>query len=112
MRRMFLNKPWKSHSDITLVGDAAHVMPPFAGIGVNIGLLDALHLVNNLTEENFTNTLDAISDYEQKMFIYASEAQEQTQMAEEGIHSDKQFQETLKAKKEWDAKIVKPQKVK
>jgi len=111
MRRMFLDEPWESKSNITLVGDAAHVMPPFAGIGVNIGLLDALHLSINLTEGNFTDTLSAVKDYERKMIAYASEAQEQTQMAEEGIHSDEDFKENRQAKEEWDKKIVAPKKI-
>ncbi len=100
MRRMFVTKPWESKSDITLVGDAAHVMPPFAGIGVNIGLLDALHLAANLTEGDFPDTLSAIKDYEQKMFAYAGEAQEQTQIAEESIHSE----EAQQMKREWEGK--------
>ncbi|WP_337965708.1 NAD(P)/FAD-dependent oxidoreductase [uncultured Flavobacterium sp.] len=112
MRRMFLNEPWQSQSNITLVGDAAHVMPPFAGIGVNIGLLDALHLAKSLTEEDFPDLLSAVKDYERKMIAYASEAQEQTQMAEEGIHSDEGFEENRKAKEDWDQKILEPKEIK
>ena len=107
MRRMYLDQPWKSQSDITLIGDAAHLMPPFAGIGVNIGLLDALHLSTNLTECNFPDTLSAVRDYEQKMYVYAHEAQQQTAMAEEMIHSDDEENEDerKRAKEEWDNKL-------
>lgn len=38
---------------ITLVGDAARAMSLFAGIGVNIGLVDALTLADNLTSGQF-----------------------------------------------------------
>ncbi|OXA82034.1 6-hydroxynicotinate 3-monooxygenase [Flavobacterium aquidurense] len=106
MRRMHLDKPWQSQSDITLAGDAAHVMPAFAGIGVNIGLLDALHLAANLTEGDFPDLLSAVKDYERKMIAYAIEAQEHTQMAEEGIHSDESFEEGRFDKEEWDKKII------
>ena len=51
-------------------------MPPFAGQGVNIGLRDALILSGNLTNGKFETIQKAIDDYEQKMFVYAKEAQE------------------------------------
>lgn len=79
-RKISLDKPWNSNRPlpITLIGDAAHIMPPFAGQGVNIGLKDALILSENLTNGAFETIEAAIKDYEQKMFVYAKEAQYET----------------------------------
>jgi tetracycline resistance monooxygenase len=72
-----LDQPWKNNRPlpITLIGDAAHLMPPFAGQGVNTGLVDAAILAANLTKGTFGTIGAAISDYEQQMFVYASAAQ-------------------------------------
>lgn len=76
-RKLPLSAPWKTDRPlpITLIGDAAHLMPPFAGQGVNTGLMDALILSGNLTGGSYDSLQTAINDYEQQMFIYASEAQ-------------------------------------
>jgi 2-polyprenyl-6-methoxyphenol hydroxylase-like FAD-dependent oxidoreductase len=87
-RKISLDKPWKSNRPlpITLIGDAAHVMPPFAGKGVNTGLMDALILSNNLTNGKFGTIAAAINDYEQKMIVYAKEAQVETSKNEIAMH--------------------------
>jgi len=73
MRKLPLEN-WRPHTNITLIGDAAHVMPPFSGIGVNIGLFDALYLAENLTNGQFSDIPTAISNYEEKMMVYATQA--------------------------------------
>ncbi|MBE8723614.1 FAD-dependent oxidoreductase [Flavobacterium hungaricum] len=88
LRLFSLEEPWKEHSNITLVGDAAHLMPPFAGEGVNMGLFDAYHLTKNLTDGRFETIDEAIADYEKKMFGYALEAQRMTKKMEDLLHSN------------------------
>jgi tetracycline 11a-monooxygenase, tetracycline resistance protein len=80
IRKFPLDKPWKSNRPlpITLIGDTAHLMPPFAGQGVNIGLMDALILSENLTNGKFETIQNAIDHYEQKMFAYATKAQSES----------------------------------
>ena len=87
-RKLPLGVRWKNNRPlpITLIGDAAHIMPPFAGQGVNTGMLDALILSENLTVGKFETIEAAISDYEQKMFVYAQEAQTETGINEIAMH--------------------------
>lgn len=59
---------------MTLVVYAAHLMPLFPRIGVNIDLLDAPYLVENLKNGAFETIQQAINKYEMKMFEYESKA--------------------------------------
>jgi 2-polyprenyl-6-methoxyphenol hydroxylase-like FAD-dependent oxidoreductase len=57
---------WDANANVTLIGDAAHVMPPYAGEGVNMAMLDALELSKLLLSERSSS--EAIAKYEAQMF--------------------------------------------
>jgi 2-polyprenyl-6-methoxyphenol hydroxylase-like FAD-dependent oxidoreductase len=86
---MPLDQSWNTLPNLTLIGDAAHVMPPFAGEGVNMAMLDALELSESLTGDQHRSLHDAISSYETAMWKRASvTAQESLDNGERMHHAD------------------------
>lgn len=73
-----LDQQWESLSSLTMLGDAAHRMPPYVGEGVNMVILDALELAEQLAANDFSDIKTAISKYEGKMRQRASEITEVT----------------------------------
>ncbi|HWO68275.1 MAG TPA: NAD(P)/FAD-dependent oxidoreductase [Umezawaea sp.] len=76
----FVNRPvhalpaplvWEHRSGVTLLGDAAHLMSPWGGFGVNLAMLDGAELARAVAEED---TVDgAITRYEAAMLPRAGE---------------------------------------
>ena len=60
---------WQS-SNITLLGDAVHCMPPTGGVGANTALRDAATLTEFLKDVG----VEGIPEYEEKMRQYAGQA--------------------------------------
>lgn len=72
---------WSHTAGLTLVGDAAHVMTPFAGVGVNVGMTDALILGKEIVSAwKGGKTLDeAVQAYETEMFPRAEKYMRKTE---------------------------------
>jgi len=72
-------------------------MPPFAGQGVNTGLMDTLIQSDNLTDGKFETVQAAIDNYEQQMFSYATVAQQASDENEIEMHApDFSFSQLIK----------------
>jgi len=85
---MPFDQTWEAQPNLTLIGDAAHVMPPFAGEGANMAMLDALELSEHLTDNHYNTLREAISSYEEKMRERAAIATRESLENGERMHSD------------------------
>ena len=92
---MPLDQTWETLPNITMLGDAAHVMPPFAGEGANMAMLDALELSECLTSDKFNTVQDAISLYEINMRKRAAMAARQSLENGARMHSEGALQKML-----------------
>ncbi len=84
---MPLDQTWEAQPNITMLGDAAHLMPPYAGEGVNMAMLDALELSQCLLNDDFADLHTTIASYEKQMRQRASEIAALTLESTEALHS-------------------------
>lgn len=84
---MPLDQYWEPLPNLTMIGDAAHLMPPYAGEGANMALADALELSVCLTSGEFESTRAAIRHYEDEMRKRAAEAAQMTLDSTALLHS-------------------------
>jgi 2-polyprenyl-6-methoxyphenol hydroxylase-like FAD-dependent oxidoreductase len=84
---MPLDQTWDALPNLTMLGDAAHLMPPYAGEGVNMAMLDALELAQCLISPDFTDLQSAIATYENEMRSRASEIAGITLESTAALHS-------------------------
>jgi len=84
---MPLDQTWEAQPNLTMLGDAAHLMPPYAGEGVNMAMLDALELSECLTNASFPDLRTAIEAYEQPMRSRAAETARMTLESMAMLHS-------------------------
>lgn len=92
-----LGHTWDHKPNTTLIGDAAHLMPP-SGEGVNIGMLDALRLSDAVGQAYEESEKDASSfqsalaplleDFEKDMAARAKEKAEESYMLSDSIFSE------------------------
>jgi 2-polyprenyl-6-methoxyphenol hydroxylase-like FAD-dependent oxidoreductase len=81
------DQSWQTLPNLTMLGDAAHLMPPYAGEGVNMAMLDALELAQCLLSDDFADCFSAIAAYEKQMLLRASESAKMTMEQTASMHS-------------------------
>ena len=82
-----LDQTWEAQPNVTLIGDAAHIMPP-SGEGVNLAMLDALELCECLTSDDFNEIQTAIASYERNMRERAAKEAEDALEMKEWMHAE------------------------
>jgi len=69
---------WETQGNLTMIGDAAHRMPPFAGEGANVAMQDSFELAEVLTSDKFPDIKTAIAHFEKDMVERGSQAVKDT----------------------------------
>ena len=74
---------------MTLLGDAAHPMTPYRGLGANLAMLDALDLADALDTEGDVSS--AVALYERKICRRGNSAQVMSRQVARAMHWDEAF---------------------
>ena len=77
-------RPWSPHGRTTLLGDAAHVMPPQRGLGGNSAFADARSLLTVLQSTN--DVPAAVATYEREMVPRARRAVAESEESAQLFH--------------------------
>ncbi len=91
-----LDQSWKTFPNLTMIGDAAHRMPPYAGEGVNQAMWDALDLYEVLCKENHVSLLEAITTFEKKNLARTSRVTKETLENTEKFHSEDNLDQVVR----------------
>ncbi len=83
-----IDQTWTSLPNLTMIGDAAHRMPPYAGEGVNMAMQDALELADCLISNHFQNIHDAIAHFEGQMLSRTADITLMTLENTEMLHAE------------------------
>lgn len=83
-----LDQQWETQPNLTIIGDAAHVMPPYAGEGVNMAMQDAMELSECLKNVEFSTIQAAIAQYEKQMLSRAAAVTQMTLDSTEMLHAE------------------------
>lgn len=68
---------WQNKPGVTAIGDAAHLMSPFAGEGANLAMADAMKLAEYISKSATIEALfENVAEFENDMFKRAKSAQE------------------------------------
>jgi len=97
-----LDQRWETQPNLTMIGDAAHVMPPYAGEGVNMAMQDAMELSECLNNVEFPTIQAAIAQYEKQMLSRAATVTQMTLDSTEMLHSDDAARRLIQLFNEFD----------
>lgn len=97
------DQSWETQENLTMIGDAAHRMPPYAGEGANVALQDAFELAEVLMNGEFADIKTALSYFEKEMVKRGAAATKNTlentqrMFAKNGLQQIKAFFDEVKA---------------
>ena len=81
---------WENRQGVTLLGDSAHLMTPFAGEGVNVAMKDAMNLASSIIEAKKSGDKrflkETVKAFEEEMFTRAAVVQELTRASMEDMY--------------------------
>jgi 2-polyprenyl-6-methoxyphenol hydroxylase-like FAD-dependent oxidoreductase len=78
---------WYHRPGVTLIGDSAHLMTPFAGVGVNLALMDSFELAQAIIGSTESSLDHKIQEFEQSMFKRSEKYAQKTWHGLEGHFS-------------------------